>query len=331
MAASDLPTDTFSVGNSSTPATSGFSSDTKKRAAISAAALLLAGGGALAYMVSKTGTLSTPAPPLTGDTNTPDKTTPTVTLPARADLANDVNDSMSFANAFEVAREEVGLGGVFMWHNQAYNTFSKEEWTGLSLQQRQEYAEDVLDMSLPVAVHQPTSPTSQAGRFPPTQPGPTPADPTVIEGMIGDRRVMGIDQDNDGVIDVLVIEGEDGYSYRVADATGDDGLDTLYVYDDIKGDYVFAARLDQPVVLSNDDFSHNLEDAMAKEVVDTIMAEPTPDTLPPTFTPDSDPDEAEPEADSAEAESMLDETHEADGYGDTYVNNANVSDMDDPQ
>ncbi len=84
---------------------------------------------------------------------------------------------------------------------------------------------------------------------------------------------MGIDQDNDGVIDMLVVEGEDGYTYTVADAEGDQGLDTLYVYDAVKDEYVAAVRLNEPIVLTNDDFNKELEAAMSKEAVDAIMAD----------------------------------------------------------
>ena len=177
---------------------------------------------------------------------------------------------MPFDTAFATAREEVGLGGVFVWHNKAYNTFLKEEWGSLSLQQRQEYVEHVLDAKLPVTLHQPVAHTTGH----PVTATPTQAvNPTAIEGQIGDRRVMGIDQDNDGVIDMLVVEGEDGYTYTVADAEGDQGLDTLYVYDTVKDEYVAAVRLNEPIVLTNDDFNKELEAAMSKEAVDAIMAD----------------------------------------------------------
>lgn len=38
-----------------------------------------------------------------------------------------VNDDMSFEEAFAAAREEVGAGGIFVWHGEAYNTFYAEE------------------------------------------------------------------------------------------------------------------------------------------------------------------------------------------------------------
>ena len=319
----------------SQPTKGGLSADTKKRAAISAAALLLAGGGALAVMA--TGTEDKPVPPPVPNPVPPTGETPDVSksiaLPPNATEAKTVSDDMDFDNAFASARDEVGLGGVFVWHGKAYNTFLKEEWTSLSVQQRQEYAEHVLDTELPVAVQEPVAGAGKG--TPPSSPISTQAvDPTVIEGTMGDRRVMGIDQDNDGVIDVLVLEGEDGYNYRVADASGGEGLDTLYVFDTVKDEYVLVARLDQPVLLGTDDLSANLEDAMSQEVTNAILADPAgeaaSEAATPNFLPNEDPDGADMQEETTRAQADLDQAYEADGYGDTYVNNANVSDMDEP-
>ena len=71
-------------------------------------------------------------------------------LPKDIDVAGKVTDNMSFKEAFAAARKEVGVGGVFGWHGHWYNTFEKDEWAGLSLEQRQEYAEMITGEKLPV-------------------------------------------------------------------------------------------------------------------------------------------------------------------------------------
>jgi hypothetical protein len=300
----DLNTDMYNAGSTLSSASKGLSLTTKKRLGISAAALLLGGGAALAFM---------PKSPPGSDPVTPPPADPTaalLVLPPNAPVAHSVTDGMSFETAFGTARDEVGLGGVFMWNGQPYNTFLKEEWTGLSLQQRQEYAEHVLDAKLPIGVQ---PPVLHNGTTPPTSVPPIEAKQGVmLEGILGDRRVMGIDDDNDGVIDTLLIEGENGYTYRVVDAAGDEGLDTMYVYDAIKDDYVVAAKLDEPFVLTNDAFNQELEQAISKAAVDELMAEPTVD------------------ADVHEAEAMLDDTYTEEGRHDTYINDANVDDMHHP-
>lgn len=61
------------------------------------------------------------------------------TQPEAAPLATSVNDDMSFSEAFAAARDEVGAGGVFEWHGQAYNTFYKEEFEAMSPSEISDY------------------------------------------------------------------------------------------------------------------------------------------------------------------------------------------------
>ncbi len=60
-----------------------------------------------------------------------------------APVATNVNDDMTFAEAFSNARVEVGAGGVFEWHDQTFNTFYKEEWDSLSSDQKNEYTSSI--------------------------------------------------------------------------------------------------------------------------------------------------------------------------------------------
>lgn len=55
----------------------------------------------------------------------------------------EVDQSLSFGQAFAAARAEVGAGGVFEWHGQLYNTYYKEEWDNMSAQQKNEFAHQV--------------------------------------------------------------------------------------------------------------------------------------------------------------------------------------------
>lgn len=58
-------------------------------------------------------------------------------------VATNVNDSMSFNEAFAAARHEVGAGGVFEWHGHAYNTYYSEEWNAMSQEEKDDYLSDV--------------------------------------------------------------------------------------------------------------------------------------------------------------------------------------------
>ncbi|MBR1688571.1 MAG: hypothetical protein IJ710_08605 [Prevotella sp.] len=62
---------------------------------------------------------------------------------AQVEVAENVNDNMSFTDAFNAAREEVGPGGVFHWHGQAYSTYTADEWDGMSPEERAAYGERV--------------------------------------------------------------------------------------------------------------------------------------------------------------------------------------------
>lgn len=50
-------------------------------------------------------------------------------------------DHLSFADAFDEARELVGAGGVFTWHNQLYNTYTESEWSALSEEEKDAFIE----------------------------------------------------------------------------------------------------------------------------------------------------------------------------------------------
>lgn len=54
-------------------------------------------------------------------------------------VASGVNDDMSFAEAFETAREEIGSNGAFVWRGNVYSTFTAEEWNSMTPEEREEY------------------------------------------------------------------------------------------------------------------------------------------------------------------------------------------------
>lgn len=297
-------------GQPATGASADASDRARRRVGISAAALLLGGGAALA-LLPKSATEAEPVDPaqLGGQP---------LQLPPNAEVAQSVSDEMTFGQAFAAARAEVGPGGVFVWQGNPYNTFLREEWVGLSLQQRHEYAGMVLDAPLPVNVG--AAVRTQPDQNPPGQPVGADTKPTLIEGYLGGRRVMGIDDDNDGVIDTLVIAGDDGYQYRIVDSTGE-GLDTLYSYDTLTDDYQLLQTLPQPSVLTTGQLSENLEEAMAKQIVADVLGDQpvAPQWLTAAY--------AEP---GHEADDENDADADAAYADDSYINDGDVNDMDAP-
>ena len=327
---SDLPTDTYSMTPSTSSTTkSGTNANQKKILGISAATMLL--GGAAWAVIDKTKQLKDPQEPPVGGEETP--VTPHIQIPQDVDVAEKVTDSMSFEQAFATARQEVHMGGVFSWHGHWYNTFEKEEWSSLSLEQRQEYTENITGEKLPVKPYGSPQTTTTVVGGATEESVPVEPEPTIIEGFLNGQRVMGLDFNRDGVIDTIVLDGADGYTYKVVDARGDDGLDTLYRFDSLSGELVEIDRIDEPFVLSNEDFNQGLEASMSKEVVESIL-EPEVDVPVETPTPNAvetpdvqsfrDHEKDEYRASESEREYLTD-SNERD---DTYVNNGDVRDMD---
>ena len=60
-----------------------------------------------------------------------------------AQMATHVTDSMSFSDAFNAAREEVGAGGVFEWHGNLYSTYTAAEWNNMDAAARNEFADSI--------------------------------------------------------------------------------------------------------------------------------------------------------------------------------------------
>lgn len=55
----------------------------------------------------------------------------------------EVDQNLSFGEAFAAARNEVGPGGVFRWHGGLYNTYTAQEWNSMSDGEHQQFAQQV--------------------------------------------------------------------------------------------------------------------------------------------------------------------------------------------
>lgn len=54
-----------------------------------------------------------------------------------------VDDSMSFKDAFDMARNELGPGGLFHWRGNIFNTYTSDEWNAMSDENKEEFAQEV--------------------------------------------------------------------------------------------------------------------------------------------------------------------------------------------
>ena len=52
-------------------------------------------------------------------------------------------DNLSFREAFETARADMGPGGGFCWHGHLYNTYTAKEWSSMSSAEKKQFAAKV--------------------------------------------------------------------------------------------------------------------------------------------------------------------------------------------
>lgn len=82
-----------------------------------------------------------------------------IEIPDDAKVATGVHDSMSFADAYAAARQEVGSGGVFAWHGDVFNTYNTAEWAQLTPEMKDAFYDAVPEH---LAVPDYTPPTQDA-------------------------------------------------------------------------------------------------------------------------------------------------------------------------
>ena len=83
------------------------------------------------------------------DDHTPDyeKIDAPLAIETDADFVDMELDSMSFGHAFAAAREATGPGGFFEWRGNLYNTYTKEEWDGLSEEEQHDFTDALVHNS----------------------------------------------------------------------------------------------------------------------------------------------------------------------------------------
>lgn len=62
-----------------------------------------------------------------------------ITAIPMAQVAQNIHDGMTFDEAFDSARGELGPGAVFYWKGNVYGTFLEEEWDALSPEEKDAY------------------------------------------------------------------------------------------------------------------------------------------------------------------------------------------------
>lgn len=162
-------------------------------------------------------------------------------------VAHTPNDEMSFREAFEAARAEVGPGGAFIWHGNVYSTYRADdpEWIAMGPEGQAEHCHAIMMEVHPEAYtpNQNEATQSDSERSddpqdpeesddPVEEPEPLEADVQITDiqtdpesgetaaiGRVDGVMTVFIDEDGDGVVDT-VLHDDDG--------NGQVGSDEIY-------------------------------------------------------------------------------------------------------
>lgn len=218
--------------------------------AVGAGAGVLMGAGAT---ILTSGTTVDPESPVNPEPNGSEVPENPVWVDDQVQVATTVTDEMSFTDAFEAARTEVGAGGVFEWRGNIYNTYTADEWNAMSDDERAEFGSHfdwpetppATVVEEPVAV-QTGSHTAQESVVP-TQgddvevvsvdhPTATLANNQMDNGNLAEDepevQVLGVVQDESGAyVGGMVVDGQE---VLLVDVDGDMTFDAMVV--DANGD-----------------------------------------------------------------------------------------------
>ena len=139
----------------------------------------------------------------------------------------EVSDDMSFAEAFNSAREDVGAGGAFYWHGGIYGTYYEDEWNELSDEDKSKFndlanekfpePEDAENAIRPQDVEEMTVDTTETKTGDVEQAGHENQEGDIDFQIVGSTTVDGhyaveVDVDGDGKADVLYVDADDSKS-----------------------------------------------------------------------------------------------------------------------
>ncbi len=203
-----------------------------------------------------------------------------------------VNDDLSFGEAFQQARAEVGPGGVFHWHGGIYNTYSADEWNSMTVDQKHDFAQQVQPEIRPDELSTPTDADShvvvvhhvyQHEDAPATaevhQTAETTEDVQVVDqqaldasdedvhivgyGHVEGHTAVALDIDNDGDADVAIIDINDNNNLDAQDVVVDAEGNMATV-----GDLAGEPDPNQMASMENPDVAPDMPDYMNDVVMD---------------------------------------------------------------
>lgn len=233
-----------------------------KRVAIGAGSGFAAG---LAVTVLTSGTTQETAdePNPVNNDNTDGNATHPAWVDGEVAVASSVNDKMSFGEAFEAARAEVGPGGVFEWHGYIYNTYYENEWENMSAADRAEFGSHFSwnqHHNDDAASHQQTTVDANSDEIAATVDDHTDSDEVLVQTVDDPTDV---NPDSGHEVEILGVSHDDDSGSNIAGMMID-GHEAVVL--DVDGDMTF----DIIGVDVNDD--HQIDDTEQSDISDAGIA-----------------------------------------------------------
>jgi hypothetical protein len=177
-----------------------------------------------------------------------------------APIAEHVSDDMSFADAFAIARNEVGPGGLFQYQGHYYNTYSKEEMAAMTPSLRNDFAQSVKEAGIENVVVENTNISQDDINIVVVQQDEVPIKDHV-EHLIKEDTIT----DKDGNTFHVAVFEKDGEQYVKVDVDNDGVYDGILRYDENN----------QPILT---DMTGHVVDLQQPEQDNTSQPEFTPST-----------------------------------------------------
>lgn len=194
-----------------------------------------------------------------------------------------VNQDLSFGEAFAIARAEVGPGGVFVWHGGVYNTFTAEEWNTMTPAERDNFANHIHVHSDVNQIHIPTDDNVNVVLISSTDDVVVVNQQTAENFDFSDdvhvvgysevdgHLAVGYDSNGDGNTDVVIIDVDDNHRISDSDVIVNDQGDVATVEElvgSIDDSYNDNSDIEYLTSLENPDVASDMPDYMNDAMFD---------------------------------------------------------------
>ncbi|MEZ4932539.1 MAG: hypothetical protein R2788_10515 [Saprospiraceae bacterium] len=199
-----------------------------------------------------------------------DPTTPTQSeianiVQENCQVATSVTDDMSFGEAFQASRKELGAGNFFWWRGRLYNNYQEEEWNNLSeseqtefVQQAGSFNDEDMVMEENLADETTAMPEQKVSEEEVITYEGENSDTNSFSELNNQQQMEFLDNDLDGKDDSVLINIDDDPEAEIIESwqgdthyalvdTGNTGmLDTIYILDD-EGNAIESMPLEEGI------------------------------------------------------------------------------------